>query len=84
MIGDICVMSNYLAYAMATYCVASLFYIVRTRSAGTPFNDSLTKKQLELKAESATVRRNIFYQGLQKTLPQEFFHRPHIFSSIKF
>ena len=27
---------------------------------------------------------NIFYQGLQKTLPQEFFHRPHIFSSIKF
>ena len=64
MIGDICVMSNYLAYAMAPYCVASLFYIVRTRSVVTPFNDSLTKKQLELKAESATVRRNIVYQGL--------------------
>ena len=76
MIGDICVMSNYLAYAMATYCVASLFYIVRTRSVGTPFNDSLTKKQLELKAESATVRRNIFYQGLVLGVVVCFLFRP--------
>ena len=76
MVGDICVMSNYLAYGMATYCVASLFYIVRTRSVGTPFNDSLTKKQLELKAESATVRRNIFYQGLVLGVVLCFLFRP--------
>ena len=69
-------MSNYLAYAMATYCVASLFYIVRTRNVGTPFNDSLTKKQLELKAESATVRRNIFYQGLVLGVVVCFLFRP--------
>ena len=46
MIGDICIMSNYLAYAMATYCIASLFYIIRTRSIGTPFNDSSNKKTI--------------------------------------
>ena len=35
MIGNICIMSNYLAYAMASYCIASIFYVVRTRTVGT-------------------------------------------------
>jgi hypothetical protein len=69
-------MSNYLAYAMATYCIASVFYIVRTRSVGTPFNDSLTKKQLEIKAKSSIVRRNIFYQGLAGGALVCFLFRP--------
>ena len=76
MIGDICIMSNYLAYAMATYCIASLFYIIRTRSIGTPFNDSLTKKQLELKTESTKVRKNIFYQGIALGVVVCFLFRP--------
>ena len=64
MIGDICIMSNYLAYAMAVYCIASVYYVVQTRNIGTPFKDSLSKKQLAIKAESANKRRNIFYQGI--------------------
>ena len=53
-------MSIYLAYAMAVYCAASLYYIIRTRSVGTPFRDSLTPKQIKIKKESANIRRNIF------------------------
>jgi hypothetical protein len=75
-IGDICVISNYLAYAMATYCIASVFYIVRTRHVGTPLNDSLTKKQLEIKAATTIVRRNIFYQGLAAGALICFLFRP--------
>ena len=61
---DMCLISPYLAYGMALYCIASAYYIIRTRSVGTPFRDSLTAKQLKIKAESADVRRNIFYQGI--------------------
>jgi len=59
-----CTVSVYLAYAMAVYTIASLFYLFSTRSAGTPFNDSLTKKQQAIKAKSSTKRRNIFYKGI--------------------
>ena len=61
---DVCRMSIYLAYGMAIYCIASIYYLVRTRSVGTPFKDSLTPKQIKIKKESANVRRNIFYQGI--------------------
>jgi len=61
---DMCLISPYLAYGMALYCMASVYYIIRTRAVGTPFRDSLTAKQLKIKAASADVRRNIFYQGL--------------------
>jgi len=57
-------MSIFLGYGMAIYVIASIYYIVRTRSVGTPFRDSLTKKQIEIKRKSADVRRNIFLQGL--------------------
>ena len=57
-------MSIFLGYGMAIYVIASIYYIVRTRSVGTPFRDSLTKKQIEIKKKSADVRRNIFLQGL--------------------
>ena len=61
---DVCRMSIYLAYGMAIYCIASIYYLVRTRSVGTPFKDSLTPKQIKIKKASASVRRNIFYQGI--------------------
>ena len=57
-------MSNYLAYAMAIYTLGSVYYMVRTRSVGTPFNDSLSEDQKKIKAESANVRRQIFMEGL--------------------
>jgi hypothetical protein len=61
---EMCRVSLYLAYAMAIYCLASAYYIVRTRSIGTPFNDSLTSKQIAIKDKSAALRRNIFMQGV--------------------
>jgi hypothetical protein len=59
-----CKISIYLAYAMAIYTIASLYYMIRSRSVGTPFKDSLSEKQLQIKKESAKVRRGIFYQGV--------------------
>ena len=59
-----CKISVVLAYAMSIYTIASIYYMIRTRSVGTPFKDSLTPKQLQIKKESAKVRSNIFYQGV--------------------
>ena len=59
-----CEVSTWLAYGMSIYCIASLFYYIRTRSIGTPFNDSLNKKQLEIKKKSSKIRKQIFIQGL--------------------
>ncbi len=69
-------MSIYLAYGMAIYCISSVYYLLRTRSVGTPFNDSLTPKQIKIKKESATVRRNIFYQGIAGAAAALFFFQP--------
>ena len=38
-----CKISIYLAYAMAIYTIASIYYMIRTRSVGTPFKDSLSE-----------------------------------------
>tara|TARA_B100000963_G_scaffold361925_1_gene400928 strand:+ start:1254 stop:1496 length:243 start_codon:yes stop_codon:yes gene_type:complete len=59
-----CAISVNLAYGMMMYIIASIFYLLRTRNIGTPFNDSLTKEQRKIKRESANIRRNVFYQGL--------------------
>ncbi len=69
-------MSIYLAYGMAIYCIASIYYLVRTRSVGTPFKDSLTPKQIKIKKASANVRRNIFYQGIAGSAIILFFFQP--------
>ena len=61
---DNCKMSVTLAYGMLIYILASVFYLLRTRTIGTPFNDSLTEEQKKIKRESANVRRNVFYLGL--------------------
>ena len=47
-----CKISVVLAYSMAVYCLACIYYIIATRSVGTPFNDSLTPKQREIKEAS--------------------------------
>ena len=61
---SVCKMSIFLAYAMAVYCLSCIYYIIATRSVGTPFNDSLTPKQREIKDASSKVRRNAFYTGI--------------------
>tara|TARA_Y100000389_G_C17389176_1_gene478852 strand:+ start:917 stop:1153 length:237 start_codon:yes stop_codon:yes gene_type:complete len=71
-----CKISIYLAYAMAIYTIASIYYVIRTRSVGTPFKDSLSQKQLEIKKESAKVRRSIFYQGIGAGFVAMIFFKP--------
>ena len=61
---DNCTMSITLAHGMLIYILASVFYLLRTRTIGTPFNDSLTEEQKKIKRESANVRRKVFYLGL--------------------
>jgi len=53
-----------LVYSMLIYCIASGYYYINTRNIGTPFRDSLTKKQLDIKKESIKIRKNIFFQGI--------------------
>ena len=59
-----CKISVYLAYGMAVYCLACIYYLVMTRNIGTPFRDSLNENQIKIKMESAAIRRNVFYQGI--------------------
>ena len=60
----ICIMSSYFAYTMVIYCLASIYYYVRTRGIGQPLNESLSAKQKKIKEESSRKRRNIFLEGL--------------------
>lgn len=60
----LCKMSSWLANSMAIYCLACVYYIVATRKVGTPFNDSLSVTQREIKKKSSNIRRTIFYQGI--------------------
>ena len=53
-----------LAYAMLTYIIGSIYYVIVTINVGTPFKDSLNEEQKKIKSESSKVRRQIFYQGL--------------------
>jgi hypothetical protein len=71
-----CKISVVLAYSMAVYCLACIYYIIATRSVGTPFNDSLTPKQREIKDASAKVRRNAFYTGAGIAVVILLFSRP--------
>lgn len=59
-----CEVSKILAYSMAVYTISSFYYIIRSRSVGTPFKDSLTEKQLQIKDESKRVRKQIFCEGV--------------------
>jgi len=58
-----CTVSVYLAYTMTAYFFASIYYLIVSRFVGTPFYDTLSKKQLKIKQKSVITRRNIFYQG---------------------
>ena len=71
-----CKISVYLAYSMAIYCLACTYYLIMTRNIGTPFRDSLNENQLKIKMESASIRRNIFYQGVAIGLVSMIVFRP--------
>lgn len=59
-----CIVPTYLAYMMAIYSLASIFYLIKTRSLGTPFKDSLSEEQLIIKAIASEVRGRIFMNGV--------------------
>lgn len=71
-----CKVSIYLAYAMLIYLLGSIYYFIVTRFIGTPFNDSLTNKQKEIKNKSSKKRKNIFYQGIIISLLICLFFKP--------
>ena len=59
-----CKVPIYLAYVMAAYSLASLFYMISTRNIGTPLRDSYSEEQLIIKKESAQERGRIFYTSV--------------------
>ena len=62
----ICQVSTGLAYAAAIYISASVFYIVITRSYGTPFSDAVKKypRLVTIKRLSAEKRKWAFVYGV--------------------
>ena len=65
---DTCVVPIAMAYLAIAYIAGSIIYIIATRCIGTPFNNSLTQKQVELKKRSARVRGMIFGAGFLVSL----------------
>ena len=59
-----CHIPIYLAYAMTAYMMASIIYLLSTKFVGTPFMNSLTKEQIEIKKKSSRLRKKIFSIGL--------------------
>ena len=57
----VCKISAYLAYAMITYIIGSLYYLIFTRNIGTPFNDSLNEHQKQIAEQSKlNMNKNTF------------------------
>ena len=54
----------YFAQGAAVYIIASAIYLVATRFVKTPFADSLTHEQKEIKKKSAKTRMLIFVVAL--------------------
>ena len=61
-----CKISTIFAYFSVVYIVASIYYLIVTRSFGTPFRDALEKypELLKIKQKSSSQRARAFYIGL--------------------
>jgi len=64
MVSKDCIVPVYLAYLMAIYLLASIYYLLMTTKLGTPFKDSLTEEQLLIKKTEAKKRKEIFVTGV--------------------
>ena len=53
-----------LAHISMVYIIASILYLISTRCIGTPFKDSLSEEQLNIKKKSANQRSLIFVTSL--------------------
>ena len=61
-----CRVSIPLAILASTYIIASCYYVIRTRSLGTPFSDAIAKYPalVTIKQKSASTRARVFYEGV--------------------
>tara|TARA_B100000212_G_C27174068_1_gene447372 strand:+ start:279 stop:521 length:243 start_codon:yes stop_codon:yes gene_type:complete len=59
-----CVFTVLFAYLATAYLGASVYYMIATRNLGTPFRNSLTPSQLEIKKVAVEKRSRAFYIGL--------------------
>tara|TARA_B100001287_G_C22619570_1_gene499323 strand:+ start:90 stop:335 length:246 start_codon:yes stop_codon:yes gene_type:complete len=73
---DSCKIPIVLAYMMSIYVIASIYYIIRSRRAGTPFYDSLTPAQHIIKEKSVKVRKGIFFEGIMVSVLLLMFLKP--------
>ena len=66
------------AYISIVYILASILYIIQTRSYGTPFKDAVRKYPdlLKIKNYSVDKRRKAFYRGLMVSIILLIFIRP--------
>tara|TARA_B100000575_G_C23143220_1_gene666036 strand:+ start:6931 stop:7164 length:234 start_codon:yes stop_codon:yes gene_type:complete len=66
------------AYIAIVYILASILYIIQTRSYGTPFKDAVRKYPdlLKIKNNSIDKRRKAFYRGLMVSIILLIFIRP--------
>ena len=76
MFEEKCTISKYLAYGMLAYTFASIYYMIMTRNIGIIFKDSLSPEQLQIKAEAASLRGSIFYQGIGLAIVLIFLFKP--------
>lgn len=53
-----------LSHISLVYIIASIVYLMISRFVGTPFKDSLTEEQEQIKKESAHLRAQIFVIGI--------------------
>lgn len=67
-----------LASAALVYALASVGYLVLTRSMGTPFHDSLLPAQLDILAEAKAKRRHAFEMALMTAVVAVAAWRPFV------
>ena len=62
--NKLCHLSFYLANIMLIFLLSCIIYLVSTENIGTPFNDSLTKKQQNIKIHSKKIRGGIYLSSM--------------------
>ena len=73
-----CEVSMILAYFSLIYIIASAYYLIITRSYGTPFRDAIQKypELAKIKANSADKRRKAFYCGIAIAIGIVWYFKP--------
>ena len=71
-----CTVPLFLAYLAASYISASIIYLIFTSGFGTPFKNSLTPMQREIKRHSASRRGTVFCVGFLLSLAGLIAWRP--------